>query len=119
MPPLDAVVISHNHYDHLDVTTVRNLDKKFPNLYWFVPRGVKSFMLATVTHAKAERIHEFMWWDEQEIGNTGVTAVFTPAQHWSARNLIFDRDAVSFLSSFAQSLISKGAVITATQTLYG
>ncbi|VDO04781.1 unnamed protein product [Rodentolepis nana] len=95
LPHIDAVLISHNHYDHLDVNSVQNLDKRFPNLYWFVPSGIRAFILATVSHANRDRVQEFMWWEEKPIGDTGIKAVFTPAQHWSARNLVFDSFAVS------------------------
>ncbi|KAM7535519.1 hypothetical protein Aperf_G00000089448 [Anoplocephala perfoliata] len=90
LPQIDAVVISHNHYDHLDVSTVQELDNRFPDLYWFVPSGVRDFILDTVSRAKKDRVQEFMWWEEKPIGETGVKAVFTPTQHWSSRNFIFD-----------------------------
>ncbi|VDL22570.1 unnamed protein product, partial [Hymenolepis diminuta] len=90
LPYIDAVVISHNHYDHLDVNSVRELDKRFPNLYWFVPSGIRDFILATVSQANKDRVQDFLWWEEKPIGDTGVKAVFTPTQHWSTRNF-FDR----------------------------
>ncbi|VUZ48157.1 unnamed protein product [Hymenolepis diminuta] len=90
LPHIDAVVISHNHYDHLDVNSVQELDKRFPGLYWYVPSGIRDFILSTVSQASKDRVREFMWWEEKPIGDTGVKAVFTPAQHWSARNFIFD-----------------------------
>ncbi|MTV29280.1 MBL fold metallo-hydrolase, partial [Nitriliruptoraceae bacterium ZYF776] len=40
--------------------------------------------------ANGSRVQEFLWWEERPIGGTGVHAVFTPTQHWSARNLVFD-----------------------------
>lgn len=44
LPNIDAVVISHSHYDHLDVETVRKLFSRFgENLKWFVPLGLKSW----------------------------------------------------------------------------
>ncbi|KAM3173600.1 hypothetical protein ACTXT7_012182, partial [Hymenolepis weldensis] len=113
LPHIDAVVISHNHYDHLDVNSVQELDKRFPDLYWFVPSGIRDFILATVSQANKDRVQEFMWWEEKPIGDTGVKAVFTPAQHWSARNFFFD----SFTDLKHSQL--PVAVIHPFQTLWG
>jgi L-ascorbate metabolism protein UlaG (beta-lactamase superfamily) len=43
LPQLDALVISHNHYDHLDAATVRHLLRRFPDLHVFVPLGLASW----------------------------------------------------------------------------
>ncbi|CDI97657.2 n-acyl-phosphatidylethanolamine-hydrolyzing phospholipase d [Echinococcus multilocularis] len=90
LPPIDAVVISHNHYDHLDVNSVRDLSDRFPQAHWFVPSGCRDFILSTANEANESRVHDFLWWEERPVGDTGVKAVFTPTQHWSARNFLFD-----------------------------
>ena len=93
LPRIDAVVISHNHYDHLDVASVQAIGRRFPRAHWFVPSGLRDFVLATMeaaSHVEPQRVHELLWWEERFIGDTGVKVVLTPAQHWSARNLIFD-----------------------------
>lgn len=85
LPKVDAVVISHNHYDHLDLPSVRQLNERFGDeLKWFVPLGLKSWMVS----AGCRNVEEFNWWQEGQLPNaTHVTISFTPAQHWSARGL--------------------------------
>lgn len=83
LPNIDAVVISHNHYDHLDFNTVKELEKKF-SCSWFVPAGMKQWMIDT----GCKNVEELEWWEKKEL--KGVEFVFTPAQHWSTRTS-FDR----------------------------
>jgi L-ascorbate metabolism protein UlaG (beta-lactamase superfamily) len=83
LPSLDVVVISHNHYDHLDLESLKSLDKKFRPLF-LVPLGDKKLLKNSgITH-----VREMDWWEEHTI--KGHTIIFTPAQHWSARGL-FDK----------------------------
>ena len=79
LPPLDAVVISHDHYDHLDLPTVRALADR--PLRWLVPLGIG----AHLEHwgVPRERITELDWWDEVMLGDVRITA--TPARHFSGR----------------------------------
>ncbi|MEM6326595.1 MAG: MBL fold metallo-hydrolase, partial [Bacteroidota bacterium] len=86
LPPVDAVLISHDHYDHLDMPTVRALSASVPR--WVVPLGLG----AHLEHwgVPPERITEMGWWDTTEMG--GLTVVSTPARHFSGRFLT-DRDA--------------------------
>src|SRR5262249_32374809 len=81
LPPIDAVLISHNHYDHLDVPTLKRLAATHE------PRFVVSLgnrqLLAAHGIVSAE---ELDWWQTVEVGNdVRVTAV--PAQHFSARGV--------------------------------
>ena len=85
LPPLDAVVISHDHYDHLDMPTVRSLAETVPQ--WAVPLGVGAHLEAW--GVPPDRITELDWWDEVEVA--GVRLVSTPARHFSGRFLT-DRD---------------------------
>ena len=79
LPPIDAVLITHNHYDHLDAPTVLRLPRCTPIL---VPAGVgRWFQRRGFTE-----VVEFDWWDSAEIA--GLTIDFTPAQHWSRRRLL-------------------------------
>ena len=82
LPPIDVVLISHNHYDHLDVNTVLALDRRAQAATLFiVPLGVKAwFAKLGITHVK-----ELDWWDSTVV--KGVEFHFTPVQHWSARAL--------------------------------
>lgn len=86
LPSLDAVVISHDHYDHLDLPTVRALADRVPR--WVVPLGVGAHLEAW--GIVPERIEELDWWEETTV--RGIRLVSTPARHFSGRALT-DRDA--------------------------
>ncbi|MDI3362167.1 MBL fold metallo-hydrolase [Lelliottia sp. V89_10] len=79
LPRLDALVISHNHYDHLDSATVRRLLRRFPDLRVFVPLGLGDWF----RRRGAKSIIELDWWQSAIFQGLAITAV--PAQHWSMR----------------------------------
>lgn len=82
LPRIDAVVISHNHYDHLDAETVDRLHARYGDkLHFFVPLGLKPWF----ADRGIGNVSELDWWDEAKIN--GVRMVFTPVQHWSQRTL--------------------------------
>ena len=82
---VDAIAISHDHYDHLDLPTMKALLKS--EVKFFVPFGVKAHFLRW--GFQSERITEFGWWQSVADGPNTLTA--TPARHFSGRGL-FDRD---------------------------
>lgn len=86
LPRIDVVLISHNHYDHLDAASVDALHGRFgESLRFFVPLGLKPwFERRGVTN-----VAELDWWEQAEAGALRFT--LTPAQHWSGRGL-FDRN---------------------------
>lgn len=84
LPDIDAVIISHNHYDHLDYNTVCQLADRFHDLKWFVPVGVKAFMES----CQCKNVEECEWWKGHSHKNVRFT--FVPAQHWSKRGLMDD-----------------------------
>jgi len=79
LPPIDIVLQSHNHYDHLDDRTVRRLALAQPDAQWLVPLGLAPF----VERRGVRRVTELDWWQEKQVG--AVNAACTPAQHFSGR----------------------------------
>lgn len=103
--PLSAVpqgafaVISHNHYDHLDVASVKAMPA---TTRWFVPLGLGAYL----RRHGAAHVEELDWWERVEVG--GTILVCLPAQHWSNR-LDMGRNA---------SLWAAWLLITPTRTIY-
>jgi L-ascorbate metabolism protein UlaG (beta-lactamase superfamily) len=81
LPPLDAVLISHDHYDHLDHPSIVELARR--DVPFYAPLGVGSHLEAW--GVQPERIHELDWWDEVDIG--GLRLVSAPARHFSGRSI--------------------------------
>ena len=83
LPHIDLVVISHNHYDHLDRDTVRALNEQPGGAPWFaVPLGIDRWLREQgITNVQA-----FDWWDRQPAPTAPAVSVhFVPAHHWSSR----------------------------------
>ena len=83
IPPLDAVVASHDHYDHLDRDVVKALAKAQPKLRFIVPLGVGAHL--EKWGVAANRITDLDWWESTTLGALTLTA--TPARHFSGRGL--------------------------------
>ena len=81
LPSVDAVVISHDHYDHLDMPTVEALRDR--GVRWIVPLGVGAHLERW--GVPAARIAELDWWESVEVN--GLTLTATPARHFSGRGL--------------------------------
>jgi len=81
LPRIDAVLISHDHYDHLDYATIKRLRRKTTK--FFVPLGVGAHLRAW--GAAKTQVVELDWW--QEATFEGLTLACTPARHFSGRNL--------------------------------
>ena len=81
LPSIDVVLMSHNHYDHLDSPTVRRIAVAHPEAEWLCPlrlgEALRSFGVRRVT--------ECNWW--QRVETPGFSAMCTPARHYSARTL--------------------------------
>lgn len=84
LPPIDAVLLSHDHYDHLDEGTVRRLQRTFgERLHWFVPLEFRRWFAAR----GVRRLAELDWWEEAKLAGTAgaLRIVALPAQHWTSR----------------------------------
>ena len=80
LPPIDVVLISHCHYDHFDVATLRRLQVAHAPLF-VLPLGNDTILRAAVP---AARCVVGDWWDRLPIGE-GITTTITPAYHWANR----------------------------------
>lgn len=85
LPPIDVVILSHDHYDHLDHRSIKKLKDKVSQ--FCVPLGVGRHLARW--GVEADKINEFDWWNEFNFA--GLTFVCTPARHFSGRG-VSDRD---------------------------
>jgi len=79
LPDIDVITVSHNHYDHLDIASLKTLHKLNPNASFLVSKGDMDLLV----RSGIKNVTEFLWWEDLEVKNTLFT--FTPVQHWSAR----------------------------------
>ncbi|HSH92116.1 MAG TPA: MBL fold metallo-hydrolase [Ramlibacter sp.] len=96
LPPIEGLILSHDHYDHLDVPTIEALKDKVER--YFVPLGVGRRLVGM--GVKPDRIEEYDWWQEGRFGDVTLTAA--PAQHFSGRTL-WDRNRTLWASWLVQS----------------
>ncbi|MBW3629142.1 MAG: MBL fold metallo-hydrolase [Gemmatimonadetes bacterium] len=85
LPPIDAVLLSHDHYDHLDEPTVRRLAARFGDaLEWLTPLGYRDWFASR----RVKRVTELDWWGEAVIRSGEGEALIRclPAQHWTSRS---------------------------------
>jgi len=89
---LDAIVISHTHYDHLDYNSVQELNQKYgTRLHWFVPKGIDEWLTYNF-QINPQNVHSLVWWEEAVIPQKpNVKFAFTPSNHWCKRGA-FDDD---------------------------
>ena len=90
LPEIDYVFISHDHYDHLDMDTVKHLQES----EFFVPLGVKSHLLGW--DVDEDNVQELDWFDEVNISED-LQVALTPARHFSGRG-VGDRDSTLWAS---------------------
>src|SRR5687768_15077583 len=88
LPPIDAVVISHDHYDHLDMPVVRALTAR--GTHFIVPLGIGAHLERWGT--PPAQIHELDWNESFELG--GLTFTATPARHYSGRNPRYNNETL-------------------------
>jgi L-ascorbate metabolism protein UlaG (beta-lactamase superfamily) len=81
LPPIEGLILSHDHYDHLDSATIEALALKVQR--FFVPTGVGARLQGM--QVPAARIQEMGWWQSAE--HAGVQLTATPSQHFSGRSL--------------------------------
>jgi N-acyl-phosphatidylethanolamine-hydrolysing phospholipase D len=112
---IDVCLISHDHYDHLDYSSIEKLVDRVK--FWVVPLGIKQWLLDNISRMDPSSIVELKWWDQvtlirQDVssaqhevmlsttgtpsvadvrGKSSITLTCAPAQHWSSRTP-FDRN---------------------------
>lgn len=91
LPPIKGVIVSHDHYDHLDHDSIMKLAEKTD--YFLTPLGVGDILIDW--GVAAAKVRQLDWWQETEVG--GVHFVATPAQHFSGRGL-FSRNRTQWAS---------------------
>ena len=91
LPAIDGLILSHDHYDHLDEATIEALNGRVRR--YFVPLGVGARLQQM--GVAPERIEEFDWWQRSRHGEVEIVAA--PAQHFSGRTL-WDRDRTLWAS---------------------
>jgi L-ascorbate metabolism protein UlaG (beta-lactamase superfamily) len=96
LPPIEGLVLSHDHYDHLDLPTIEYLNGRVQR--YFVPLGVGERLQGM--GVEAGRIEEFDWW--QGSSHAGVQLTAVPAQHFSGRTL-WDRNRTLWAGWVLQS----------------
>jgi L-ascorbate metabolism protein UlaG (beta-lactamase superfamily) len=109
MPHIDVILLSHNHYDHLDIATLKKLYQQFkPRIYTGL--GVGGFL----KKAGIDEYVEMDWWEETKL-NEKTKIVAVPAQHFSGRGM-FDRDATLWLGFVIKN--ENGNIFFAADTGY-
>ena len=91
LPPLEAVILSHNHYDHLDQKTVLQLAAK--TRHFLAPLGVGDLLVKW--GVPASKVQQLDWWQEAQLA--GIRFIATPCQHFSGRGL-FDHNQTLWVS---------------------
>ena len=111
LPRIDVILISHNHYDHLDIATLKQLTKtNRPKI--LVGLGVKALLLSE----GIGQVEELDWWQRDDALPHGLKVVFVPARHGSGRGL-FDRNKTLWGGFVIET--SVGNVYFAGDTAYG
>lgn len=82
LPSIDIVIISHDHYDHLDYSTIKKIDKKVSK--YIVPLGVENHLERF--GVSSDKIVNLAWWEEVDIN--GLLIGCTPSRHYSGRRVI-------------------------------
>ena len=109
LPDIDAVLLSHDHYDHMDVPTLRRIERTFPRARIYAGLGNAAFLRSQ----GLRHVYDLDWWQEVRYGFATITGV--PAQHFSGRGLC-DRNGTLFLGYVVRG--PAGAVYFAGDTGY-
>ncbi len=99
LPPIDYILISHNHLDHMDAPALFVFKERYPHCRYLVPLGDKHWF----DKRGFSQVHEYTWWQQEgfaleslalqsfALNKEQITFSFLPAFHWSQRGL-FDKN---------------------------
>jgi L-ascorbate metabolism protein UlaG (beta-lactamase superfamily) len=110
LPPIDYVLISHNHHDHMEEQALEFL-KKQKSISFLVPKGLKNWF----TQRNYPAVTEYTWWEQVSFG-AQLTFTFLPARHWSQRGF-FDYNKTLWGSWLIES--GNQRIYFAGDTAYG
>ena len=108
LPPISIVLVSHNHYDHGDLPTLRMLARRFDPIV-ITPLGNARL----VRSAGLRRVEELDWW--QRAGTTALPITLTPAHHFSARGAL-DRNRALWGGLSSQQVRSASTLLVIRRT---
>jgi L-ascorbate metabolism protein UlaG (beta-lactamase superfamily) len=108
LPLIDIVLISHGHYDHLDVPTIKKLGA---SINFLLPIGLKKMFLK----GKYNHSSELSWWESQRAGDIEFT--FVPAQHWTKRSL-FDTNSSHWGGWIIKNIVTEETIYFAGDSGY-
>ncbi|MCJ1473769.1 hypothetical protein MMC13_002420 [Lambiella insularis] len=98
IPLIDAVVISHNHYDHMDHPTIMKIKARHPNVHFFVPLRNKKWFLDS--GFSSEQVTELDWWEERDVNLSQVTRKVSIAKSDKSSGLESNTDTGSISARF-------------------
>merc|ERR1719228_2494120 len=93
LPSLTAILVSHNHYDHLDLDSVVRLAAAHPQATWFVPKGLAKWVKDN-SRLEGVKVKEMTWWEEDKLEGTNLTVACTPSNHWCKRSVNDDNQVL-------------------------
>jgi L-ascorbate metabolism protein UlaG (beta-lactamase superfamily) len=108
LPPIDVVLISHAHYDHLNFPTIKKIGQ---GARYLLPVGLKSLFMRKKFHQSME----LSWWESTKIN--GVEFTFVPAQHWTRRTF-FDTNTSHWGGWVIKGRETEGSVYFAGDSAY-
>ena len=102
IPYIDAVVISHSHYDHMSHPTILSIVKKHKNVHFFVPLGVKEWF----TKCGITNVTELDWWEEQEIKLSSSQSSTDPIEHSETNPFQSERGSIGASSTGHEDIVA-------------
>ncbi|KAJ7159066.1 N-acyl-phosphatidylethanolamine-hydrolyzing phospholipase D [Mycena crocata] len=124
VPDIDAIVISHNHYDHMDTTSLKSLLARAHAPHVFAPIGNADYFHGL--GVPASRTHCLDWWDARRVSATvspkhdavEFDITFTPGQHFTGRGIL-DRFKSLWGGWVVEQVASAAATITPARVYFG